>query len=101
MGAPREKTKAHSNPDGSRTPANGHAKLQLREGTVYEGQLVNGVICGKGIMIWRDGAHYEGDFALGLRNGHGIFRAGGALVGMVYEGEFVNDKFQGEGRCVF
>jgi hypothetical protein len=98
---PREKTRAPQNPDGVSPPTNGHARLQLREGTVYEGQLMNGVICGRGMMRWRDGAVYEGEFALGLRNGHGIFKAGGALAGMVYEGDFDNDKMEGVGRCTF
>jgi hypothetical protein len=52
-------------------------------------------------MQWKDGATYVGEFANDCRNGHGTFRAGGALTGMVYEGQFFNDKMHGEGCCSF
>lgn len=73
----------------------------LNNGTTYAGQVLGNVMMGRGRMTWKDGAIYEGEFANDCRNGHGTFRAGGALAGMVYEGQFLNDKMHGTGSCVF
>lgn len=78
-----------------------NVRRALTGGTTYEGQVLGNVMMGRGRMLWKDGASYEGEFANDCRNGHGTFRAGGALAGMVYEGQFFHDKMHGEGRCVF
>jgi hypothetical protein len=33
----------------------------------------NDTKCGFGVYVWKDGSVYEGDFVDGLRNGHGIY----------------------------
>lgn len=49
---------------------------------------------GQGILVWPDGARYEGEFRNNKANGLGRFFHNN---GDVYEGEFREDKANGEG----
>ena len=51
---------------------------------------------GKGKKIWANGRIYEGDFKDGLRHGYGINK----INGIVYIGEWKEDKLFGQGKYV-
>lgn len=74
---------------------NGEVKWSFASGRHYEGQIVNGVLCGNGIMFDNDGAViYKGEFASGLANGKGtMFYKGKGR----YEGEMKDGKCHGQG----
>lgn len=59
---------------------------------------------GKGIAVYENGYYYYGDFAGNLRSGHGIlmravYSESSAIGSFVYEGEWSNDKPNGQGKC--
>jgi len=64
----------------------------------YEGHFNNNRLCGGGIMLFEDGARYEGDFAgAGEFNGRGTLVAGGKkMVGTFYGNYSESMKFNGE-----
>jgi hypothetical protein len=66
----------------------------LPDGAQYEGHMVNGVIEGKGRMLWPSGDRYTGPFKNGQFQGHGRLELAG---GAVYEGEFTNGAITGAG----
>lgn len=41
---------------------NGTGRRKFKSGTEYEGQLVDGLPEGRGVMRWPDGSRYTGDF---------------------------------------
>jgi len=53
---------------------------------------------GHGVMIYPDGARYEGDFLLGKKHGQGIYAL---KTGSSYQGEWKYDKLFGEGTITF
>jgi len=72
--------------------------LRYKNGSVYEGALVDGKPHGKGKWSGVNGSYYEGDFVLGLPSGRG------RLVserGAVYEGDFLAGMAHGNGRMTF
>jgi len=69
--------------------------IKLRNGSLYEGDLVNGKPHGKGKIISKSSDIYEGDFVNGKRHGKGKYTW---VNGEVYEGDFVNDKRHGKGK---
>ena len=75
------------------------ATAQTREGdpggVVYEGELVDGVRSGHGVLTWPDGARYDGQFENGARQGQGTLQL---PTGDVYTGEFQRDAMTGRGR---
>mmetsp|Transcript_102897 Transcript_102897/g.291403 ORF Transcript_102897/g.291403 Transcript_102897/m.291403 type:complete len:308 (+) Transcript_102897:65-988(+) len=52
----------------------------------------------RGIEMWPDGAHYEGEFSGGRKHGMGIYTS---PEGLRYEGQFVDDKMHGKGHYTF
>ena len=60
----------------------------------YVGQIVNGLIEGKGTMFWDDGDRYEGDWKNGKMEGKGIYYCNN---GDRYEGDWKNDLKEGKG----
>ena len=73
----------------------GKGKLTWPSGEVYEGNFVNGKIIGKGKYTWPNGEVYEGDFVNGKRTGKGKLTWAN---GDVYEGDFRNGKITGKGK---
>ncbi|WP_299584846.1 C13 family peptidase [uncultured Microbulbifer sp.] len=67
----------------------------LPDGSVYKGDLQDGLFHGQGLLQWPDGNHYRGEFRLGHISGQGLFTE---ADGCVYEGEFLNGVRHGEGR---
>jgi hypothetical protein len=66
-----------------------NGKLVLK----YEGNMLNGTMNGKGVIISADGGRYEGDWINNRKNGKGIMTF---ADGSRYEGEFVHDKMNGK-----
>lgn len=59
---------------------------------------------GKGIALYKDGYYYYGDFAGDMRSGKGtlmraVYAESSAIGSFVYEGQWSNDKPNGEGTC--
>ena len=96
-------------------------RIELPNGDVYEGEVVNGVrsgygtyitaaghrytgyfennrMHGEGAFYWPDERVFEGTFVNGLRNGQGTLTW---PDGRVYEGSFVNDRRDGRGRLTW
>lgn len=69
-----------------------------RDGSRYEGDVVDGRREGKGVLVALDGSTYEGQWQAGKRHGSGkaMFTLGGS-----YEGEWRDDRFHGQGRIVY
>lgn len=66
----------------------------LIDGSIYEGNFVNGCKTGKGKLIFKDGTIYEGNFKNGKFDGNGKINY---IDGRVYEGEFKNNMMNGKG----
>jgi hypothetical protein len=56
---------------------------------------LNGEITGKGKKTWADGRSYEGQWENGEMHGRGSWKSGDGLE--TYDGEFVNNKREGNG----
>ena len=100
------------------TPFKERKVINFPDGSVYDGEVENGVACGKGLQKYDDGSYYEGEFDNNQRNGKGIYvwKNGGQYVGEFinneksgfglykypsgasYEGEFYRDKKHGQGK---
>ena len=61
---------------------------------LYEGNWVNGIMEGKGTMVWRDGTKYVGSWLSNQRYGFGTQYY---TDGSIYEGNWINDYWQGSG----
>lgn len=75
-----------------------YAKLTLKNGDVYEGQVLfedGGLMDGQGRIQWTDGQAYEGQFSMNKITGFGKYFWSD---GFDYEGELVNGKRHGQGR---
>ena len=71
------------------------AEVILANGDRYIGEVVDGVLSGKGTYIWAVGDRYEGNFANDQPDGLGTYTW---IDGRVYEGQFVNGLRQGQGQ---
>ena len=89
------------------------ARIEYRNGAVYEGCVMMELRHGKGKMVFANGESYDGDWVFGVRQGTGVYRwkngdeyKGEFRMGMpfgqgemklvngdVYEGQFVNGGF--------
>ncbi|XP_032904004.1 MORN repeat-containing protein 1 isoform X3 [Amblyraja radiata] len=100
----------------------GHGKFLMKDGSYYEGELVNGEIEGNGVRYWAssgneycgqfsqgevhgygvmkyfDGTLYEGEFNYGARAGHGALTD---KQGQIYRGAFHNHMKHGEGELFY
>lgn len=77
--------------DGQR---HGHGIYKWPDGTVYEGGFVHGQRQGQGTYTWPDGAVYKGDFQAGQFHGHGVLTW---PDGASYDGDWVEGKRSGHG----
>ncbi|WP_298919696.1 protein kinase [uncultured Nostoc sp.] len=70
------------------------------DGTKYYGAIdKNNNLFGKGVMIFKNGSRYDGEFNKSKRNGCGIFLyPPSSSFYKDYIGQFVNDKFEGLGK---
>ncbi len=72
--------------------------LQFANGSSYKGELKDGLLHGRGHLVWANGDEYEGRFSKGL------FQGTGKLVTQnysIYEGEFYQGYMQGQGTLSF
>ena len=69
--------------------------IRNSDGTIYEGEVKNGLYHGKGKFTWADVDVYEGDWVDGKRTGKGTITLPN---GVVFEGDFVDDKVHGKGK---
>ena len=72
----------------------------------YKGYILNDKREKNGVMIFDNGAKYEGQWRNDKKNGKGIFTSSHYYncenyVGMKYEGEFKDDKFDGYGITMY
>ena len=70
-------------------------RLWIPSNTVYEGDWKNNLADGRGILCSANGDVYEGDFKAHKKDGIGILRF--ANGGGIYEGEFKDNKSNGRG----
>ncbi|XP_020213539.1 phosphatidylinositol 4-phosphate 5-kinase 7 [Cajanus cajan] len=73
----------------------GKGKYKWSDGTVYEGDWVDGKMTGKGLITWPTGAKYEGEFSGGYLHGHGTFTHS---TGCIYTGGWRMDAHHGIGK---
>ena len=72
----------------------------------YKGIIINDKREVRGVMIYNNGARYEGEWKDDKKNGKGIFISSHYFncennIGLKYEGEFNNDKFEGYGKALY
>lgn len=77
---------------------NGKGKFKAANGDIYDGDFVNSLYHGTGLLTYPDGSTYQGKFAKGKFNGKGKIIFAGSFAGAVYEGDFVNDQYHGKGK---
>jgi len=72
-------------------------KLTFNDGSVYEGDIVNGKPHGKGTLTYVYGGVYEGDWVNGEQTGMGkmTYPNGEVDEGRFQDSEFVGGKFKG------
>ncbi len=68
--------------------------IQLDNGDVYEGDLVDGLRTGHGVYVWASGNRYEGEFVANRMQGQGTYNW---VDGRSYTGAFVADRRHGQG----
>lgn len=61
------------------------SEIKYKDGSKYEGEVVNGFPHGKGTMLYEDGYKYEGDWKDGFPHGKGIMTG---VNGVRFEGEW-------------
>ena len=81
-------------------------QIKIFENGRYEGIIINEKREIKGVMIYNNGAKYEGEWKDNKKHGKGIFISSHYLncennPGLKYDGEFFNDKFDGYGKVVY
>lgn len=76
----------------------GNGKYTWSDGSVYEGDWIDGKMTGKGIIIWPSGAKYEGEFSGSYLHGHGTFTKSN---GCVYTGGWRMNAHHGIGRKAY
>ena len=72
----------------------------------YQGIMLNDKREIKGIMMYNNGAKYEGQWRNDKKNGKGIFTSSNYYncknkIGMKYEGDFTDDRFEGYGVVTY
>lgn len=77
---------------------NGQGMEKWSDGKFYEGQYYNGLRTGQGVFIWPDQSYYKGDFIDNDMEGFGIFKWGN---GNLYEGTWKNSKMHGQGKFMW
>lgn len=65
----------------------------------YEGQFERGKFNGHGKLYYSNGDSYDGEFLNNMKHGYGILKLDSNKER--YEGEFENDRISGRGKLVF
>ncbi len=69
----------------------GKGVLKISNGLIYEGNFSANLFHGKGKMIYPDGSLFEGEFYKGKKNGRGILKFSD---GLIFDGTFKADFFK-------
>lgn len=77
---------------------NGYGRTTYSDGSVYEGNFVNGVASGYGKLQYADGTVYVGEFQMNNPNGKGKLTY---VNGTVCEGEFKDGSLHGKGKITY
>jgi hypothetical protein len=77
---------------------NGKGIYKYSNGVVYEGDFVNNLKNGIGVMVWQSGDKYIGEWKAGYITGKGklIYKDG-----RIYEGDFLKDQIEGKGTMIY
>lgn len=73
----------------------GYGTYTFASGMIYEGEWINGVMEGNGKMIYIDGGNYCGEWKDDKRHGYGVYISADSAI--KYEGQYYEDKMNGEG----
>ena len=73
----------------------GKGTIYYGNGDIYEGELFDNELEGKGKFISKEGYYYEGQLKKGLKHGKGKVID---IEGNIYEGEFIDNFFDGHGK---
>lgn len=76
----------------------GRGTMIWPNGNVYTGDHVNGERTGKGSCSWANGDTYAGSFVNDVRTGKGTYTW---ADGTVYSGDFVDNQFHGQGTMIW
>ena len=81
-------------------------QIKEYENGLYEGIIIDGKREQNGVMIYKNGAKYEGEWKNDKKDGKGVFTSPHYYncrknVGMKYEGEFKDGKFEGYGITTY
>lgn len=72
-----------------------HKKIEYSDGSFYEGEVVNGLLDGYGLMVWSNGDKYEGQWKQNKQDGTGKYTWSDSKVydGLWENGEYVKGTF--------
>ncbi|HSD39399.1 MAG TPA: hypothetical protein VLC92_17965 [Rhodocyclaceae bacterium] len=76
----------------------GQVHVEWNNGSVFDGNMVNGKREGKGLFKWANGQSYEGNWRDDMADGEGKFVWAN---GQIYQGTWVADKPEGRGSIHF
>ncbi len=71
---------------------------KVMESGTYTGYMDDGVIDGKGKMVFNDGSTYDGFWKYGSQHGHGTMNWSN---GVKYTGEWINGERTGQGKITY
>jgi hypothetical protein len=101
---------------------NGKGRMTRSNGDVYQGEYIDGKADGKGTFVDMEGSMYVGDWSVDKQHGHGneTWSDNGTMKydgqyqqgsktgkgkfeyeGSVYDGDFIDGKFHGQGKYFF
>ncbi len=84
--------------DGARGRLSEGKKIKFSDGSIYEGEITDGIRDGSGILTYANGDVYEGEFDDDRISGDGKITY---KNGDIYEGEFKNGMREGRGRIIY
>lgn len=84
--------------DGVRGRLSGGEKIKYSDGSIYEGEIKDGVRDGSGILTYASGDVYEGEFDDDEISGYGKLTYAN---GDIYEGQFKNGLRDGRGSLLY
>ena len=76
----------------------GQGVLQYKDGSAYRGDWANDMISGKGTLEFSNGDRYEGEFLSGEKHGKGVYQY---ATGDRYEGNWKASRMSGYGVMQF